>query len=131
MMKLRTFLLRALLPGIFLMALSCGSQGAGAPQAVEAYLKALIGKDRTQAISLVCASYEAQAQTEYDSFSAVQASLKDLSCKETGKEGEYTLVTCGGAIVATYNGEDQEISLGDRTFQASQQGGDWRMCGYR
>ena len=81
--------------------------------------------------SLSCAAWEADAKTELNSFGAVTARLEDLSCNEAGKDGNFTLVACTGKIIANYNGEDQTINLADRTYKMVQEGGDWRMCGYR
>ena len=119
------------LVAVLLTACSTGSaQGNGAPRAVEAYLNALVANDANKALNLTCAAYEADAKMEIASFGAVKAHLQDTSCKQSGTDGQYTLVSCSGAIVANYNGEDQEIKLAERTFQAVQEGGEWRMCGY-
>jgi hypothetical protein len=127
--------LRLLIPGMVLLLLflnGCqNNQTSGAAAAVEAYLKALVGNDPSQISNLSCAAWESQGRLEFDSFAGVKASLKDASCKESGKDGNYTLVTCSGSIVANYNGEDQTLDLGRHTYQTVQEGGDWRMCGYR
>lgn len=137
-MKLSLTLSPRLLPVLLLsitlhliLAGCTGKQTGAAPDTAQAYIKALVSKDATQLTSLSCAAWEADAKTELDSFGAVTARLEDLSCKEAGKDGNYTLVACTGKIIANYNGEDQTINLADRTYQMSQEGGDWRMCGYR
>ena len=99
--------------------------------AAENYLQALVKKDANHMINLSCAAWEEQAKLEYDSFAAVELTLKDLSCQETGQEGEYTLVTCSGAIVASYGAEDLVLELAERPFKMVNEGGEWRMCGYR
>jgi hypothetical protein len=114
-----------------LIAGCAGSQTNTAPATTQAYINALVSKDATMLTSLSCAAWEADAKTELDSFGAVTARLEDLSCKETGKDGNFTLVACTGKIIANYNGEDQTINLADRTYKMVQEGGDWRMCGYR
>jgi hypothetical protein len=108
-----------------------GGQPDSAPAAVEAYLQALVDRDSNAAINHTCANWEADARVEYDSFEAVQARLDQPNCQVTGETDGYTLVSCTGAIIANYNGEDQEIDLGERIFQAIEEGGAWRMCGYR
>jgi hypothetical protein len=114
-----------------LIAGCAGSQTNTAPTTTQAYINALVSKDATMLTSLSCAAWEADAKTELDSFGAVTARLEDLSCKEAGKDGNFTLVACTGKIIANYNGEDQTINLADRTYKMVQEGGDWRMCGYR
>jgi len=114
-----------------LLAGCAGSQTTSAPTTTQAYIKALVSKDATMLTSLSCAAWEADAKTELDSFGAVTARLEDLSCNDAGKDGNFTLVACRGKIIANYNGEDQTINLADRTYKLIQEGGDWRMCGYR
>jgi len=58
---------------------------------------------------------------EVDSFAAVTAKLDGLACKEIGKSGAFTLVSCQGKIVTTYNNENQEINLAARNYQAVQE----------
>jgi hypothetical protein len=98
---------------------------------VEGYLKAVADKDSNQATSFSCAAWESSAQLEVDSFAAVTAKIEGLSCKENGKSGDFSLVSCQGKIVTTYNNENQEITLEGRVYQVIQEGGEWRMCGYQ
>jgi hypothetical protein len=57
--------------------------------------------------------------------------LEGLSCQDAGNADNATLVSCTGKIKASYNGENQELDLSSRTYRAVQEGGDWRMCGYK
>ena len=82
-------------------------------------------------INRACAAWEAQAQQEFDSFAAVTANLDQVKCQMTGQEGDNRLVTCQGKIIANYGNEVLEINLGDRTYLVVDEGGAWRMCGYR
>ena len=109
----------------------CAASKSGAAQAVEGYLQALVAKNQDKVISLSCASWESQAQTEADSFGAMTAKLDSLSCQESGKNGNNTLVTCKGKIITTYNNENSEIDLSTRTYQVVQEDNQWRMCGYK
>jgi hypothetical protein len=108
----------------------CSNQESAA-DSILTYLQALISRDENQLVLSSCADWEAQAKTELESFSAVTVSLEDASCKESGQDGDYTLVSCNGIIVANYGNEVLEINLIERTFQAVYEGGEWRMCGYR
>jgi len=119
-----------LLAGILLTA--CGSSNTDAPaKAVETYLNTLVAKDDQRLPTLVCGDWEEDAMIELDSFQAVTARLQDVSCKQTGTDGDTALVNCTGKIVTTYNNEDQELDLSVRTYQVTQQGGDWLVCGTR
>jgi hypothetical protein len=114
-----------------LILTACGTQKAPAASAVEGYLNALIGKDATKVSNLSCKAWQDQASLELDSFQAVTAKLKDLKCTAGDTDGAFTLVSCLGKIVATYNGENQEIDLSGRVYQVALEGGEWRVCGYK
>lgn len=111
--------------------LSACSSKSGADTAVETYIKALVARDANSLKTASCANWEGDAQVELDSFTAVSITLDGLSCQEAGKDGSSTLVTCTGKIKASYNGENQELDLSSRTYRAIQEGGEWRMCGYK
>ena len=112
---------------------ACASGGNdGAPvKAVEDYLTALVEKDADRLTTLSCSAWEEDALIELDSFQAVTARLEGLACEQTGTDGETALVLCSGKIIATYTNEDQEIELSTRTYQVTQEGGDWVVCGTR
>ncbi len=103
---------------------------SGAAKAVEDYLQALVARDVNTMIDLACLNWEQQARLDYNAFNAVKLEMKDLSCQESGKEGDFTLVTCSGAIVANYGAEDMSIDVAERSYQAIEENGQWRMCGY-
>jgi len=111
---------------------ACGASDANAPaKAVENYLTALVEKDGDRLPTLVCGDWEADALIELDSFQAVTARLDNLACSQTGTDGETALILCTGNIIATYNGEDQALDLSGRTFQVTQENGEWLVCGTR
>jgi hypothetical protein len=121
---------------IFLITLAglilagCSSQD-GAAQAVEGYLQALADKDQDTLVSLSCNAWEESALMELDSLVGVTAESQDLSCQESGTDGEDTLVTCTGKLVLNYNGELQDLDVSGRTMIARQEDGEWRACGYK
>lgn len=124
---------------IILLAMSlslltaCGSStgsAAGPEKAVETYLNALVNQDVNRLTTASCKAWEEKAKLEVDSFQAVKAKLDGVACTKSGDEGASAKVTCTGKIVATYGNEDQEIPLDRRTYLVSQEGGEWRMCGY-
>jgi hypothetical protein len=98
---------------------------------MEDYLYALVAKDATRLSTLSCVDWAQSAAVEMDSFQAVTASLEGLSCEVTGTDGAFTLVTCQGNIVTSYNGETQQFDLSLRTYQVVEQGGETLVCGYR
>jgi hypothetical protein len=114
-----------------LVGCSAGAASSGPAQAVQSYLQALSAKDATKLANLSCKTWESQATMELDSFQAVVTTLSGVACKQTGTDGSNALVTCTGKILASYNGEDQNLDLSGRTYQVTQEGGEWRVCGYR
>jgi hypothetical protein len=129
---LRRFFLILFITIATLSLAACASNKNGAPaKAVEDYLAALVEKDADRLSTLVCGAWEEDALIELDSFQAVTARLEGLACEQTGTDGETTLVLCSGKIIASYNNEDQELDLSVRTYQVSQEGGDWLVCGVR
>lgn len=122
--------LTLLLLVVALMAAACSSGGGDPAPAVERYLEALMSKDVTQVIDASCAAWEEDAQRELDSFAAVETNLQDMSCSTVTEAENAASVACTGAIVATYDGEDQQLALEARTYRVVFEGGEWRMCGY-
>jgi hypothetical protein len=115
---------------VIIVLAACGAKGEEAAS-VEAYLKALTGKDGTRLASLSCAAWEEDAALELDSFQAVDASLQDLACEKTGADEDAALVKCTGKILTTYNQEKQELDLSLRTYRVVQEAGEQRVCGYQ
>ena len=128
MRKLILFL--ALVLAAIILA-ACVSKSDAPVKAVENYLNALVNKEADKLPILVCGDWEEDALIELDSFQAVTARLDNLSCSQTGTDGDTALVLCTGNIVATYNNEDQKLDLSTRTYQVVQQSGDWLVCGTR
>ncbi|MBM4422686.1 MAG: hypothetical protein FJ030_04755 [Chloroflexi bacterium] len=125
--------MQRLLVRVFILALALAACASGntAPQAIEAYLTAIVAKDSNAVINASCSTWEESAKLELDSFAAVTPTLEGLACEAAGTDGDFTLVTCKGKIKVTYNNELQELPLEGRTYLAAQDGGEWRMCGYK
>jgi hypothetical protein len=113
-----------------LVQAGCASQ-SGPAQAIEGYIQALANKDQDTLVSLSCNAWEESALMELDSLTGVTAVVQDLSCQETGKDGEDSLVSCTGKLVLNYNGELQDLDLSGRILIAHQEDGEWRACGYK
>ena len=127
----RFFLILLTLAILSLAACSASNTNIAPAKAVEDYLTALVEKDEDRLSTLVCGEWEEDALIELDSFQAVTTRLEGLACEQTGTDGETALVLCNGKIIATYTNEDQEIDLSARTYQVTQEGGDWLVCGVR
>ena len=130
---LHKYVLILLLTIIVVLPLAaCGASNTDASvKAVEDYLNALVEKDADRLPTLVCGAWEEDALIELDSFQAVTARLEDAACAQTGTDGEIALVHCTGKIILSYDNEDQELDLSVRTYQVTQEGGDWLVCGTR
>lgn len=117
---------------ILLLAMAlvgCANQGS-APDAIEKYLKARVSGDEEKLAGLSCKAWEAQASADAASFQSVEARIDGLECKEAGKDSSVTLVTCSGTLVIQYRGEEpREQGLGDVTYRAVKEDGEWKMCG--
>jgi hypothetical protein len=114
---------------LLLVLTACADEGS-APDAIKTYLKARIAGDEDKLVDASCPAWEAQARAESASFQSVDAKIDGLKCKETGKDGDYTLVTCEGTIVIQYRGEDpREQTLPDLTYRALKVDDAWKMCG--
>ncbi|MHB8132999.1 MAG: hypothetical protein ACYDH1_02145 [Anaerolineaceae bacterium] len=107
-----------------------GDASNAAGKSAEAYLNALVARDGDKMSTLSCAEWEENALLELDSFMAVDAALQDMTCSQTGTDGEKALVTCQGKIITTYNQEKSEIDLSSRTYEMTQSAGEWLVCGY-
>ncbi len=110
---------------------SGGSAVGSAAQTVQDYLQARVQSDLDKMINLSCADWESQARVEATSFKSMKASLDGVACQESGTSGQYTLVSCKGKIVTSYNGESRDWSISDHPFRVVQDHGEWRMCGYQ
>jgi hypothetical protein len=127
---LRKLILILSLPIAILLA-ACASNSDAPVKAVENYLNALVNKEADKLSTLVCGDWEEDALTELDALQAVTSSLENVSCSQTGVDGDTTLVFCTGNIVLSYDNENQNIDLSTRTYQVVQQSGDWLVCGTR
>jgi hypothetical protein len=128
----KLFLILAIVLTTNLLLTACGSSDSDAPvKAVEDYLNTLVAKDSERLPTLVCGDWEEDALIELDSFQAVDVRLEDMSCAQSGTDGNTTLISCTGNIVASYNNEDQRLDLSTRSYQVIEESGDWLVCGTR
>ena len=118
-----------LLAFAFLLS-ACSDGASGAAGAVEGYYRNMVGKYDERFVAGTCAEWEESALLEFDSFGGVTTELEGFSCRETGTEGDFTLVQCDGKIVASYGNEKMDFPLAERVHKVRSEGGDWRVCGY-
>jgi predicted small secreted protein len=134
-MRKNTWAIIALLVVLALILAACGAPAGGgksaAATAVENYYKAVVGKDAAKVSAIACKDWESQALMDMDGFQAVKTELEGLSCKDSGTDGSTTLVSCTGKINVTYNTEQQVIDLSRQIYRVVQEGGDYRVCGYK
>ena len=131
MRKFYSVILFLMVSTLFLAACGSSDKKDAPAKAVEEYLNVLVTKDENRLPSVVCGDWEQDALLELDSLQAVTAHLEDVSCQQTGSDGDTALVSCTGKLVTTYNNENQDIDLSAQTYQVVQQSGDWLVCGTR
>jgi len=129
-MKRTLFLLIALT----LIIAGCAQESSDpeAPaKAIEKYLEARISKDSEAFQGTYCGDFEFDALTEFDSFGAVEATLEDMTCEVSNVSDASASVTCTGSTTVVYDGEDNNtIDLARFSYIATQEDGEWKMCGY-
>ncbi len=124
----RTSLIKLIIMVILLA--SCGKNGnstsnnSDAGKMVEQYLQAKIDSKRDTLRDLLCSAQEANLDREAQSFSGVKARLENATCQ---KDANTNTVTCSGAIVAEYNGENTNFPL--TKYNVVQEDGQWKWCG--
>ncbi len=112
--------------------ISCsGAKQEPAVKTVEAYIQALANKEAEKMVGLSCADWEKQARFELDSFVGVTTKAEGVSCQVSGTDGDATLVTCQGKIVANYGAENRDFDLNIHVYKVIQDQGEWRVCGYQ
>ncbi len=129
-MKKIFILLLVLLCIAGLTACSKKSDKSEAVRPVEAFYDAIVSQNRDKVGSIACADWEKDALREVDAFMGVKSELKDFSCTVTEENGDKAVVTCKGAIAASYGAEITNFPLDGRTHTVIKEQGEWRICGY-
>ena len=118
----------------FLVLSGCSTaqptQVSPAVQTLENYLKALADKNDTAYAQLICPDWEMDAFLEYDAYQGVKTSLSNLACSQTGEQDGFTLVTCQGKLSLSYQSEQQEVDLSQRSYRLIQKNETWQVCGF-
>ncbi|HVU15041.1 MAG TPA: hypothetical protein VHD90_27395 [Phototrophicaceae bacterium] len=124
----RDLLVELTIIGAIVLLVLGGCQQAGDPGDVTLkYLQARVANDVTTIRDLSCAAWEGQAEAEAASFRSMQATLDNVSCKQSGTDGDATLVTCTGNIVTSYDGENTPRPI--PVYRMTQEDGQWKVCG--
>ena len=136
MLKVRLVFAWGILASAVAVALLLSGCASASPEqaaaaAVQSYWQAIVDRDLNQLVELSCSAWEAQARTEFNSFSAVKLQLDNVACQSAGKAGPLVQVTCTGTILANYGAEDLTIDIAGRTYLVANESGEWRMCGYQ
>lgn len=113
-----------LLISLAFMMTACGAsiEQADPSDTVLQYMQAKINGDKSVLSTLLCAELESTLNRESQSFATVDAVLEDATCTSEGD-----IVTCTGAIVADYGGEDTEFPL--VSYRVVQEDDVWKWCG--
>lgn len=100
-------------------------------KAVEKYLEARISKDSELFAGTFCADFESDALIEFDSFGELESTLEDMTCNVDNVSDATASVSCTGSLETVYNGEARRpLDLARFTYLATQEDGEWKMCGY-
>ncbi len=132
-MKKKTTLLALILAALLLAACSGAGGNDGAGTAAQNYFEAIAGGDADRIATLSCPDWESSARDEVAAFMGVTARLENVTCQPvegSDPAADTVVVECSGAIVATYNNEDQNFDLQGRQLTVTRQGGEWLVCGY-
>jgi len=130
-MKKNTVIAALILIIQFYLFTACGPSNNDAAAAVVGYHQALVAGNRDQLIAYSCSAWEATAQDEIASFTALEVTLENIACDVVEEHNDTSLVVCTGMIQANYGNEVLDIDLSAQAYEVIQEGGEWRLCGYR
>jgi len=111
---------------LMLVMAGCADEGTTADPAdtVINYMQAKVDGDRETLSGLLCADLESTLTREAQSFATVDATLENATCEHNA---DTDIVTCSGAILADYGGENTEFPL--TSYRVVQEDGVWKWCG--
>ena len=115
-----------ILISLLFIVTACASDGnvSDPAETVIQYMQAKVDGDKETLSTLLCAEMESILTRESQSFATVDAVLEDATCQ---RDDDSETVTCTGAIVADYGGEDTEFPL--TSYRVIQEDGMWKWCG--
>jgi hypothetical protein len=120
-------MIRILVIGAVAVFLAACAQQDDPADVVVSYFTAAVDSQADTMRDLSCAAWEREANRQAQSFRTVRSELRGAACRVSGEDGEFTLVTCDGAVVMDYDGELREFPL-DR-YRIVREAGAWRFCG--
>ena len=130
MKKSFIFLIFTAVLALMLSGCSKKSGSSEAVKPVEAFYNAIVTQNRERVSSITCADWEKDALREVDAFMGVKSELKDFSCAVSESGETEAVVTCKGAIAASYGTEITDFPLDNRTHKVIKEQGEWHICGY-
>jgi hypothetical protein len=109
-----------------LLIVACSSPAGSDPaQTVERYMQAKADANVETISQLLCSEMEAVLERESRTFESVEGvRIEGMACQQVG---DSQVVTCEGAIVATYGTEDTEFPLA--SYRVVEEDGEWKWCG--
>ena len=130
--NMKKFILAILicLCAVILSACKKSDDTAGIIRPVTAFYDAIVTQSRDKVGAITCAEWEKDALRDVDSFMGVKSEMKDFSCTVAEKSDDSAVVTCKGAIAASYGAEVRDFPLDGRSHKVIKEQGEWRICGY-
>jgi hypothetical protein len=110
-----------------LLLSGCGADQNAPARAVEDYLQALADKDADRLALLSCAEWQEDAQLTLDPSRRSRSPCR-MSCETSSLEGDSAVVSCTGALAASYQ-KIRELDLSEQTFRMVKRIG--RLAGMR
>lgn len=92
---------------------------------VSNYLNAMVEHDSELITTLSTADWEMNAYLDVDSLTNVEANLDELSCETISLEDDLAQVVCSGALILSYDNEQQEIQMDQFTYHLEKVNGKW------
>ena len=89
------------------------------------YLNAMVEHDSELITTLSTADWEMNAYLDVDSLTNVEANLDELSCETISLEDDLAQVVCSGALILSYDNEQQEIQMDQFTYHLEKVNGKW------
>ena len=103
----------------------CASIGETPEITVSNYLNAMVEHDSELIATLSTADWEMNAYLDVDSLTNVEANLDELSCETISLENDLAQVVCSGALILSYDNEQQEIQMDQFTYHLEKVNGRW------
>ena len=125
-----SLLIIACVMGLAACSSNKNNAASDATKPVEAFYNAIVTQNRDQIGSIACSAWEKDALREVDAFMGVKSELKDFTCSVSQDGKDEAVVTCTGAIAASYGAEITNFPIEGKNHKVIKEQGEWRICGY-